>query len=81
MVHTEHMPMYTQLIHNNEPVALHWSWFHVNACVTAWNQEDPLVHVLSEREHTYREDHTFTDETDGEVFTIHAGDTFRWWRE
>ncbi len=77
------MALRTQHIRNGERVTMPngWGWWHVERFLEAWRTEDENASPFDETEYTYTQEHTFTDETDGEVLTIMVGDKFRWWRD
>lgn len=89
------MPAETQLVRDGKPVNLRWGWWHVDCLRTAVMNEDtrmavpihdgrsqPFYMGLLNNPGTYkfRKDHTFIDETDGEVFEIKEGDEYSAYR-
>jgi len=61
---------------------LHWGWWHLDCFSSAYHKEQPEGPKLSSLyEYTFTQEHSYTDESDGEVLDIHVGDIFRWWRE
>lgn len=73
------MPLQTQFQRaNGELVSLHWGWWHLDCFSVAFYDEHPELDkgFFSENSITYSKEHTFTDETDGEVMHIFPGDTY-----
>lgn len=79
------MPMYTELHRDNEIVSLRWGMFHVTSLYNAMvkegvTKEDFFMGFPRSGRYEFKEDHTYTDESDDEIFQIKAGDVYEAFR-
>ena len=69
------------------PRAVRWGWWHVECMAKVIRTEGnmpadtAILDVLSSCPWQVKGEHTFTDPVDGEVFTLHPGDTLDAWRD
>jgi hypothetical protein len=61
---------------------LRWGWWHVSVLSEAMQEEDPNEDRSFPKEgtYTYTREHTFIDESDGEVLVIPVGAKYEAWR-
>lgn len=81
------MPVYTTLTRNGKPVTMPhgWGWWHIECLYQAMKDEVgeealdyPRTYMgfPNTEPFTFTQEHTFTDESDGEVLTILPGDVY-----
>lgn len=73
------MPLFAEIIRDGEKLKLRWGWWHAHCMMTAAEEEDADLRALGE--YVLKEQHTFTDESDGEVLVLLPGDALVMWRE
>ena len=80
------MPIWTELERNGNPVPLRWGMWHVIKLYEAMYEEigeevneDDYTFLMFPNQpgfHVFSQDHTFVDESDGEVFEIKRLDRY-----
>lgn len=73
------MPLLTEITRDGEKLKLRWGWWHVNCMSDAAEAEG--VRLADVGEYVLTQEHTFTDESDGEVLVLKPGDKLSMWRE
>ena len=61
------------------PRQLRWGGWHLSVLRAAIISEGGAWAEAFDPGWTFRSEHRFVDESDGEVFELHPGDTFAWW--
>jgi len=71
------MPLSTQIIRDGEPLELRWSLWHAACMHEAAKREGKDINQLGTV--VLEENHTFVDESDGEVLNLKKGDILKMW--